>query len=226
MAANRPRPNKGSKSRQAASEPPKKSFPIVPVVFVAIGAILVAAIVFTGGDSDAGPQFGDVELSGAALARYPASGFATIAEDPALGETIPTVTGSDLDGNEMTISADGTPKAIAFLAHWCNHCQAEVPRVTEWIDETGGVDGVELVAVTTSIDSVRGNYPPDKWLRDENWPAPTMRDDQGNSAHLSYGGGGFPYWVFVNGDGQVVARTAGQTDIGTLQGLMGLARDG
>ena len=57
MAANRPRPNKGSKSRQSASEPPKKSFPIVPVVFVAIGAILVAAIVFTGGESDTGLSF-------------------------------------------------------------------------------------------------------------------------------------------------------------------------
>ncbi len=225
MASNRQRSGKG-KSRQPAPEPAKRSFPIVPVVFGVIAVILVGAIVFTGGESESGPQFGDIELEGAALPLYPSSGFQTIAEDPALGETIPSVSGVDIDGNDLTISADGTPKAIAFLAHWCNHCQAEVPRVTEWIEQTGGVEGVDLVAVTTSINSVRGNYPPDQWLRDENWPAPTLRDDQGNSTHLAFGAGGFPYWVFVNGSGEVVARTAGQTDIGTLQALMGLARDG
>ena len=36
---------------------------------------------------------------------------------------------SDFDGDDITIGADdGTAKVILFVAHWCPHCQAEVPR--------------------------------------------------------------------------------------------------
>ena len=43
--------------------------------------------------------------------------------DPAVGMTIPTVSGSDLQGDPMTIEADGQAKVILFVAHWCPHCQ-------------------------------------------------------------------------------------------------------
>jgi len=213
------------KQRAAAPPPPKRSIPIAGIAFALIGVILVAAIVLTGGDNDIPEQFGAVELEGPALERYP-TGLASIADDPALGQAIPTVSGVDLDGNPMTIAADGVPKAIAFLAHWCTHCQAEVPRVTDWVAQTGGIPGTEIVAVTTSIDPLRGNYPPDAWLKDEAWPAVTMRDDNAGSAHLAYGAGGFPYWVFVNAGGEVVARTAGELDIATFESLLGLAASG
>ena len=215
-----------SKSRSAkSSAAPKRNIPVLGIVFVGIALIVVAAVVFTGGSSDTPEQTAPVEVVGDPLDLYP-QGVASPTDDPAVGSEIPTLNGVNLDGGDMTISADGTPKGIAFLAHWCSHCQEEVPRVTEWVETTGGVDGVELVAVTTSIDSVRDNYPPDEWLREEGWPAETMRDDENGSAHLAYGGGGFPYWVFVNADGEVVGRTAGQLDSATLEAFLTLAREG
>ena len=60
------------------------------------------------------------ETASGALPPYDA----TLAEDPAVGMTIPTVTGTDFDGNDITITGDdGKAKVIVFVAHWCPHCQ-------------------------------------------------------------------------------------------------------
>ena len=213
-----------NRSRAPVPEPPKRRVPVVGIVFGLLAVLIVATIVLSGG-SEAGPQFGDVALEGEVLPPYP-EGQTSFETDPALGATIPTITGIDLDGNAMSIGADGVAKGIAFLAHWCSHCQAEVPRVTEWVASTGGVEGVEIVSVATSTNPVATNYPPDEWLREENWPAEAMRDDESGTAHFAYGAGGFPYWVFVNADGEVVARTAGELGIDTLESLLLLAKNG
>jgi hypothetical protein len=48
-------------------------------------------------------------------------------------------------------------------------------------------------------------------------------DDAQGTVFLSFGGRGFPYWVFFNGDGNVVARTEGEVGVDTLQQLLQLA---
>ena len=63
------------------------------------------------------------------------------------------------------------------LAHWCPSCQAEVPRLVDYLDSTGMPEGVRIVALSTSIDAARPNYPPSAWLDREEWTAPTMIDD-------------------------------------------------
>ncbi len=154
-------------------------------------------------------------ISGVALAPYAPSGA-----DAAIGATAPTVTGVDFEGNEVQIGGTGRPTAIVFVAHWCPHCQQEVPQVQEWLDSTGGVAGVEVVSVATSNDSTRANYPPWEWLKREGWTPPVLADDQGGSAMAAFGGTAFPYWVFLNADGTVAARLTGTTDITTLDALM------
>jgi hypothetical protein len=37
-----------------------------------------------------------------------------------------------------------------------------------------------------------------------------MRDDDDSSALLAYGGSGFPYVVYLDGENRVVARSAGE----------------
>ena len=37
---------------------------------------------------------------------------------------------------------------VVFLAHWCPHCQAEVPELVELAKE-GVFDGVDVTAVAT-----------------------------------------------------------------------------
>ena len=45
-------------------------------------------------------------------------------------------------------------------------------------------------------------------------------DDSASSVFVAFGGGGFPYWVFLNADGSVAARVTGETDIPTLETLI------
>ena len=119
-----------------------------------------------------------------------------------------------------SITDDGTAKGIVFLAHWCPHCQEEVPRVQEWLDNGGGVDGVDLYSVSTAANSGRTNHPASDWLVREGWTTPLIVDDQSSSVLSAYGRGGFPYWVFLNADGTVALRTAGQLTIEQLEGFL------
>ena len=120
----------------------------------------------------------------------------------------------------------GDPKVIAFLAHWCPHCQAEVPRLTAWADAGNAPDDVDIVAVSTNVSQVRPNFPPSDWLDEEGWPFPTMKDDALSSAHSAFGAGGFPYFVVVDADGNVVNRTSGELTEGQIEVLLEQARTG
>jgi cyclophilin family peptidyl-prolyl cis-trans isomerase len=160
----------------------------------------------------------------------PLPGFETGTEPPAdagVGLIAPAVVGSDFTGTPVTIDpTDGRAKAIVFLAHWCPHCQAEVPRVQEWLDGGGGVPGVDIVSVSTAVQPDGDNYPPSAWLDDEGWTSPVIRDDEQSQALVAYGAGAFPYWVFVDPQGTVVRRTAGELDISTLEQYMAEASGG
>jgi thiol-disulfide isomerase/thioredoxin len=193
--------------------------PILLIVFGVIAVALVAAIVLSSDEpvGSAG-EYGEPTVTGAHL--EPFGDAPTLAQDPAVGMMAPEVTGQDFDGTTVSIAADGTPRVVLFLAHWCTHCQAEVPRVQEWLDAGGGVDGVEIVSVTTSANSGADNWPPSEWLDREGWTSPNIRDDQASSVLEAYGGSSFPFWVFVNGDGTVAVRLAGEIDISTLEAGM------
>ena len=213
-----------SRQKTTSTNETTRSFPVLPVVFGLVAVLLVAVVVFAGGDPaldpdpDAPDEFGAPTVDGASLPI-----FTTTATDAAIGAQIPTVTGTDLDGEPITIGPDGTAKGIVFLAHWCGHCQAEVPRVTEWLTDTGGIDGVEIVSVATAMDRAAPNFPPSSWLEREEWSVPVLADDEAQTVHGAFGNGGFPYWVFVDADGNVVARTEGELAIDTLSQLLTLA---
>ena len=191
-----------------------RKFPVLPVVLGVIAAALVAAIVF--GTSEPGAEYGEPTVEGV-LPPLPAT---TPTDTSATGFAAPSVQGEDFDGNAIAIANDGRAKAIVFLAHWCQHCQAEVPRVQAWLDSGGGVEGVDMYSVATAMDSTRDNFPASDWLDREGWTVPVIRDDADNTVLRSYGAGGFPYWVFVRPDGTVALRTVGQTTIPNLRQFM------
>ena len=168
---------------------------------VAIAA-LVAVFTVTGAD----PETVQVAVTGDPLPTL--AGNAPVGQDIAFGWDAPSISGSDWRGNPVTIDpADGRPKLIVFLAHWCPHCQAEVPEVQAWLNETGGNPDVDLYGVATSIDRSRPNWPPGDWLEREGWTSPTVID-RNNKAATAFGLSAFPYWVAVNGEGKVVYRIA------------------
>ena len=69
-------------------------------------------------------------------------------------------------------------------------------------------DGVEVIAIATSIDRGRENYPPQEWLANEGWTE-TQLYDLDKEIGTAYGLSAFPYWVFLDKDLNVVARRTG-----------------
>lgn|GEM_PF-279116 len=170
-----------------------------------------------GTTASAGPaQTGPLQVIGSPLPLKRESNDP--AQDPAAGLVAPALVGSDFSGDAVVIdTTDGVAKGIVFLAHWCPHCQAEVPRVQEWLDGDGGVDGVDILSVSTAVRPDRDNYPPSAWLEREGWTSQTMRDGDASDAFIAYGGDSFPYWVFIDDEGRVVRRSSGELEIATLE---------
>jgi thiol-disulfide isomerase/thioredoxin len=183
---------------------------VVGIVVAVVGIAVVLALVLGGDDSgdDGGvDQTRPVTVQGTPLPPADASGTV----DPAVGEAAPVLEGENFAGEKVTIGDDGRAKAIFFVAHWCPHCQAEVPIVKEYLDDPGLPDGVDLYIVPTSTDQDLPNYPPSTWLEEEGvGDVPTLVDDDQSTAHAAYGNGNFPNLVLVGADGNVAARFSGE----------------
>jgi hypothetical protein len=179
---------------------------IIVAVIVAIAAAAAILLTSGAGGSTAEPA-SQLTVSGAALPALPTDGT-----DPAIGATLPTLTGSGPDGSAVVIGPTGTPQVVAVVAHWCPHCQAEVPRIVAWLRDHSLPGGTTLTTLSTAIDPARPNFPPSSWLRREGWTAPVLTDDAASSGLAALGIPSFPGFVFVNGDGTVAGRMTGELD--------------
>jgi thiol-disulfide isomerase/thioredoxin len=144
-------------------------------------------------------------ITGTPLPQLPDRGT-----DPGIGMAIPEVRGHSFDGTPVNIVNDGKPKLLVFVAHWCPHCQRVVPQVVSHLRENPQPEGVQLVAIATSTQKNLPNYPPSAWLADEQWPGQTLADTDHFEVASAYGLTAFPYFVAVDGNGKVVARTTGE----------------
>jgi cytochrome c biogenesis protein CcmG/thiol:disulfide interchange protein DsbE len=178
------------------------------------------------GDSSTTAAEGETSTPGkesGALPEYDAS----TSTDPAVGMTIPTVTGQDFAGDDLTITGDdGKAKVIVFVAHWCPHCQREVPVLTEHLADAPMPDDVELLTVSTSVQPGAENYPPQEWLDEEGWPAPVLADDEASTVAQAFGLSSFPYFVAVDADGKVVERASGELTTDQFDALVAAAQEG
>jgi cytochrome c biogenesis protein CcmG, thiol:disulfide interchange protein DsbE len=131
-------------------------------------------------------------------------------DDPAIGLTAPTISGQGFDGQKVSFANDGKPRMLIFLAHWCPHCRAEVPRLVK-LAKQGKLAGVEVQAVVTGTNKDLPNYPPSKWLAREKWPfTPVLADDSKSRALSAFGGPSYPFFVLISADGKVAARATGE----------------
>jgi cytochrome c biogenesis protein CcmG, thiol:disulfide interchange protein DsbE len=176
---------------------------VVAVIVVAFGAAVIAS---RGGGSDVA-QTASIEVSGAPLPQHTPDG------DAALGMVAPTVVGSDFDGTAVEITPGDGPRLVVFLAHWCPHCQAEVPLLSPYLASDAAPEGLQTVAVSTAVSSSRENYPPDEWLEREGWPTPVIRDDTSDTAAKAYGLTAYPFFVVIDEEGAVVGRDSGEMPI-------------
>lgn len=150
-------------------------------------------------------------MTGTPLTAYDAAN----SPDPAIGVVAPTLSGQQFDGTPIAVKP-GRPTLVVVLAHWCPHCQAEVPVLTQW-EAAGGVpEGVDVIGVASGTDSAAPNYPPSQWLTDEQFPFPVMADSEESDASIALGLTGYPYFVLLDADGTVVQRASGEIDPATL----------
>ena len=183
---------------------------------IAAAVVVIAAVIAVVSTGDEPPtvagisETSPVEVTGDALPV-----FASSTSDSAIGTVAPTLAGQQFDGTPIAV-APGRPTLVIFLAHWCPHCQREVPVLTQW-EAAGGVpEGVDVIGVSTATDKALPNYPPSQWLADENFPFPVMADSDGSDAANAYGVSGYPYFVLLDADGSVVVRASGEIDPATL----------
>ncbi|HEY0398617.1 MAG TPA: TlpA disulfide reductase family protein [Acidimicrobiia bacterium] len=189
-------------------------------VAVLVLVLAVAALVSSGGSGGKKKPAAGVEetrpvvVTGAALPELAQSGA-----DPAVGKEIPEVRGQSFDGSPVDIRNDGRPKLVLFVAHWCPHCQREVPLLTDYLKSHPLPKGVDIYTVATATNPQRPNYPPSAWLAKVGWKAPTMADSDDAKAANAFGLNAFPYFVAVDGSGKVVARTTGEITTDDFAGL-------
>ena len=164
---------------------------------------------------------GQIEVAGTNLPAKPSTGA-----DPAIGMTIPKVTGQSFDGKTDVITPDGKPMIIMAVAHWCSHCQKEVPLIQDWLDTNGMPADVEVVSIATANDSGKPNYPAGDWLRKVGWSVPTILDDKASTGAAALGVGGFPFFIVVSPEGKVIFRTSGEITMGQWEGLLEAAKTG
>lgn len=208
---------------------------IAVLVVVVIAGVL--AVVLARGSDDKPPittETAAVELvapaSGGADDVLPPveGGLPTVGpqDDPAVGMTVPELSGTGVDGKPLTIGPDGGAKVIVVMAHWCPHCRAEIPRLVEHFQDGGAPKGVSIIGVSTRVDDEAPNYPPSEWLKREGWDFPTLADSQKAEAMALLGVSSFPYFIAVDADGKVVARESGELSTESFDGLVDAARTG
>ena len=202
--------NSGSGNRNAL---------IVGGVIAAVIAIAAVVAISSSSNKDSATvgslqEFSEVTVTGDVLPAFDE----TANPDPAVGMLAPVLSGKGFTGNVVTTESTGTPTLLVFLAHWCPHCQREVPLLVEWEKSGKMPAGIDIVAVATGTDSANPNFPPSEWLTRENFPAtwPVMADSADKVGGDAFGLTGYPYFVLVGGDGKVLLRTSGEVPMDEL----------
>lgn len=164
--------------------------------------------------------FKPIAVRGSALAEF-SQEIQQGAPDIALCEPAPVVSGYDYAGEEITIDpANDGPTMVVLLAHWCPHCNREIPVLNEWRDAGEVPDNLNIVGVSTGVDPDATNFPPDDWLEAMDWQwsvladsdpgADDPDDDVVESAFRAYGGTSFPTMLLFGSDGRLLARFSGE----------------
>ena len=168
------------------------------------------------------PDSQPVKVSGKVLEQFDSAK----SPDPAVGVVAPVLEGKDFQGNPVVVDATKTgPVMLVFLAHWCPHCNREVPRLNTW-KHSGQVPAeLHVIGVTTAVSKTSPNYPPAQWISDKGWEWPVLADQSTGDgtagiAAGAMGASGWPYFVIIGKDGKVKVRVSGEVEVADLQKIV------
>lgn len=198
-------------------------FIVGAIIAIIIGGAAIVAISSSGSESTSSSgnisEFSEITVVGEALPAFDSVSSAT---DAAIGMPAPVISGKGFTGTEITTDGAGTPTLLVFLAHWCPHCQREVPLLVEWEKDGKTPTGVDVIAVATGTDPANPNYPPSEWLAREEFPAlwPVIADSADKKAANAFGLSGYPYFVLVDAQGKVFKRLSGEVPMDELTAII------
>jgi cytochrome c biogenesis protein CcmG/thiol:disulfide interchange protein DsbE len=208
-----PRPTK----RRSSITPTTLVMIIAGVVTLIVTAVVVIVVATGGGDDEVSAgteQARPVEVAGVSLPLLEDE-----ANDPAVGIKAPVIRGASFDGTPISTDP-GQPTLVVLVAHWCPHCQAEVPRIVDTMASGALPDDLRVVAISTSVSSAQPNYPPSEWLDREGWAGEVIADDAENRASRALGLVSFPTTILLDAEGNVMWRYAGELPDGQLEQLV------
>ena len=205
-------------------------------LIIGAGVLFAAAIAigFSGGSDNATTQprttvegevapgeFQPVTVVGDVLSPL-GDGNGNPASDAAMGKTAPTLNGYTFAGNPVSITpgASAQPIMLVFLAHWCPHCNREVPRLIDWQEQGLVPEGLRVIGVTTASRNDQANWPPSDWIEEMKWPFEVFVDSEAGDAANAYGVDGFPFIAMVNAEGKVVGRHSGELELADLDAFV------
>ena len=198
-------------------------FIVGAIIAIVIGGAAIVAISSSGSESSTSSgnisEFSDITVTGEELPAFDSVSSAT---DAAIGMTAPVVSGKGFTGTEITTDGAGTPTLLVFLAHWCPHCQREVPLLVEWEKDGKTPTGIDVIAVATGTDPANPNFPPSEWLAREEFPAlwPVIADSADKKAANAFGLSGYPFFVLVDAQGKVFTRLSGEIPMDELTAII------
>ncbi len=216
---------------------------LVAGLLLFLGALALVVLAVTGGDDTASStddEPADVADNSPAASDAPSIGFGgdgiaevaavTLAGDPlprltegqadaAVGTLAPEITATSLASGQPITLTTGRARVIGFFAHWCPHCQDELPEITAWLAENELPPNTEFIAVSTAVDEGNGNYPPSAWFNRVGFSSPVIVDDADATLLNGMGFGSFPAFVAIDASGVVVARAGGNVGAAGLSAL-------
>ncbi|MBM3718964.1 MAG: TlpA family protein disulfide reductase [Actinobacteria bacterium] len=211
----------GDQSRRREGEPRSAT----RVVIGAVAAVVIAAAAVAIGSSvvsDSGAGAPPADQSGTTGEFQPVTVVGAPLQprgdgdaDPAAGVEAPTLTGKDFRGREVVIDpgSDARPTMLVFLAHWCPHCNREVPQLLEWREEGLVPENLRVVGIPTASRNDRSNWPPSEWLEGFGWPWEVLADSDTREAAEAYGVDGFPFVALIDALGNVKTRWSGERGV-------------
>lgn len=199
------------------------------LLFAIAGVVVLALMVvwFSGSDEPVGEMVPTVEVAAVQVTGVPLPSFVNELGDVAVGMEAPGVSGVSFTGEEVSVApGEGSAYVLGFFAHWCPHCQRELPGLSEWMMFNDPPDGVEVVAVSTAVNDGAPNYPPSAWFREVGWTADVLVDSEAMGVADAFGLSSYPFFVLVGADGKVVARVSGEIGIPVWERLLEAAARG
>ena len=205
-------------------------------IFIGLGLVVVVAAIFaivasggsdtpttttvpSGNGSVAAAEYQPVAITGEALTPLGSSGT-----DASAGAPGPAVKGYSHTGLPVEINpgSDG-PTMLVFLAHWCPHCNREIPRLIDWKEQGLVPDNLRVVGITTASRNDQANWPPSEWIETMKWPFEVMVDSETQQMAAAYGVDGFPFMVILDAQGNVAKRFSGEVEVADLVSIIDTA---